>query len=188
MRNRTLLPIIVMALAAAAGASIERLTLRKMIAKADAGVVGEIIAHEVVAVPLDRDGEEMTFTNLTIAGHDLLSGDEATVTVSYHGGVLPGDRGGHTSEAPSQDDVKLGNRVVAFYKWSDNMGGGYASNGLYASHGGLFRTFTDKGGRVVVQGRGQGYAVDRNVRLKALRTSARQHRDDLARERKGQKK
>lgn len=187
MRTRKLLPLVALALAAAAGASIERLTLRKMIAKADAGIVGEITAHEVVAVPLDRDGEEMTFTNLTIVGHDLLSGDAATVTLSYPGGVLPGDRGGHNSEAPSQDDVKLGNRVVAFYKWFDNMGGGYAGNQLYASHGGLFRTFSDKSGRVVVQGRGRGYAIDRNVRLKSLRTSALQHRDDLARERQEKK-
>ena len=39
----------------------------------------------------------------------------------------------HNSEAPSADDVRIGNRVVAFYKWIDNMGGDLAGNALYAS-------------------------------------------------------
>jgi hypothetical protein len=188
MPNRLkLLTAVALTFAAAAGASIERLTLRQMIGKADAGLVGEITAREVIAVPLDVDGEELTFTILTITGHDLVSGDERTVQVSYPGGVLPGGRGGYNSEAPNQDDVKLGNRIVAFYKWSDNMGGGYASHALYASHGGLFRTFTDKRGRVVVQGRGTGYAVPNNVRLGDLRSAAREHHAAIQREREEQK-
>lgn len=186
MLNRnTLLPLFALALAAAAGASIERLNLRQMIGKADAGVVGEITSHKVIAVPLDRDGEEMTFTKLEIRGHDLVSGKPVTAQVSYPGGVLPGERGGYNSEAPSQDDVKLGNRVVAFYKWSDNMGGGYASHALYASHGGLFRTFTDKKGRIVVQGRGSGFAVSKNIRLDDLRSAAHKHDAAIRRERSG---
>ena len=184
MLNRnTLLPLVALALSAAAGASIERLTLRQMIGKADAGVVGEIKSREVLAVPLARDGEEMTFTRLEISGHDLVSGKPVSVQISYPGGVLPGRRGGHNSEAPSQDDVKIGNRVVAFYKWSDNMGGGYASHALYASHGGLFRTFKDKKGRVVVQGRGSSFAVPKNIRLQDLRSAARTHDAAIRRER-----
>ncbi len=189
MCKRTqLFTLLALTFAAAAGASIERLNLRQMIARADAGVVGEITARRVVAVPLDRDGEEMTFTELTIDGTDLISGKKTTVTVSYPGGVLPGDRGAYNSEAPSRDDVRIGNRVVAFYKWSDNMGGGYAGNALYASHGGLFRTFTDKAGRVVVQGRGPGYAIGANVRLENLRVAARKHREAIEREKHDKKK
>ena len=184
MLNRNkLLPLVALALSAAAGASIERLNLRQMIGKADAGIVGEITAHEVIAVPLDRDGEEMTFTRLMVKGHDLVSGKPVSVQFSYPGGVLPGRRGGYNSEAPSQDDVKVGNRVVAFYKWSDNMGGGYASNALYASHGGLFRTFKDKKDRVIVQGRGTGFAVSKNIRLQDLRSAARKHDAAIRRER-----
>ncbi len=183
LKRSKLLPLVALALTAAAGASIERLTLRQMIGKADAGVVGEIVAQEVIAVPLARDGEEMTFTQLQIKGHDIITGKPLTVQVSYPGGVLPGGRGGYNSEAPSRDDVRLGNRVVAFYKWSDNMGGGYASQALYASHGGLFRTFKDRKGKVVVQGRGTGYAVHKNIRLQDLRSAARKHDADLRRER-----
>ncbi|MDA1264842.1 MAG: hypothetical protein O2816_07175 [Planctomycetota bacterium] len=181
MRHRLhlLLPIIVLGFAALAEASIERLTLRQMIAKSDAGLVGEIIATKVIAVPLDDGGDELTFTELTIEGADLITGDAVTVTVSYPGGVLPGDRGSYNSEAPSQDDVKLGNRVLAFYTWTDNLGGGHATNELHAWHGGLFRTFTDKQGRVVVQGRGPGYAVSRNMRLADLGDLARAHRKSL---------
>ena len=42
------------------------------------------------------------------------------------------------------------NRVVAFYKWLDNMGGDVAANGLYASHGGLYRVIDGPSGAVVL--------------------------------------
>ena len=177
-----LLPVAVVCLAAVAAASIERLTLRQMIAKADAGVYGEIVEREVTAVPLDRGGVEMTFTTLHVKGHDLVSGDEVTVAVSFPGGVI-GERGSYNSEAPSADDTKVGKQVVVFYKWSDNMGGGFAANALYASHGGLFRTFTDKKGRVVVQGRGQGYAVSKNIRLADLKQRSADHAREKKEER-----
>jgi len=182
------LPIVVFCFVAVASASIERLDLRQMIAKSEAGVYGEIISREVVAVPLPLDGVEMTFTTLQVQGTDLITGKEVTVAVSYPGGVLPGDRGGYNSEAPSVDDVKVGNRVVVFYKWSDNMGGGFAANALYASHGGLFRSFTDKRGRVVVQGRGKGYAVAKNTRLDDLLKQAKAHHAAIQRENTPKKK
>lgn len=174
--------LVLLGIVTLAGASIERLTLRKMIARADAGVVGEIVAREVVAVPLEEGDVELTFTTLTVDGHDLVTGEEVAVAVSYPGGVLPGDRGGYNAEAPSEDDVRLGNRVVLFHAWSDDMGGGFAGNALYAQHGGLFRTFEDRKGRVVVQGRGEGYAVPHNVRLKALREETRRHHEELENE------
>ncbi len=182
------LPLLALGFAAIATASIERLDLRQMIARSEAGVYGEIISHDVVAVPLPDGGHEMTFTTLRVRGSDVISGKEVTVAVSYPGGVLPGDRGGYNSEAPSVDDVKVGNRVLVFYKWSDNMGGGFAANALYASHGGLFRSFTDKRGRVVVQGRGKGYAIAKNTRLDDLRKQAKAHHAAIQREQTPKKK
>ncbi len=187
LHTRKLLPILALVCTAVAGASIEQLNLRQMIAKADAGVIGEIIGHRVDAVPLPLDGDEMTFTTLSVKGTDIVTGKEVLVDVSYPGGVLPGDRGGYNSEAPNADDVKIGSRVLVFYKWSDNMGGGFASNALYASHGGLFRTFNDKLGRVVVQGRGKGYAVSKNLRLTDLSKNARTHHEAIQREREQKK-
>ena len=55
------------------------------------------------------------------------------------------------------------------------MGGGFASNALYASHGGLFRTFQTRKGDVVVQGRGTGYAVSKNIRLTDLQKRSAEH-------------
>ena len=87
--------------------------------------------------------------------------------MTFAGGFVDAEHGVNNSEAPSADDVRIGNRVVAFYKWTSNMGGGLAANALYAAHGGLFRTFEARGG-TVVQGRGEGYAIPTNVGLAQL--------------------
>lgn len=163
-----------------ASASIERLTLRQMVEKADHGIFGEIVGKQVSAV-VDASGEEHYYTTLTIAGRDLYDGAETTASVAYRGGFLDEERGVWNAEAPSDDDTAIGNRIVAFYKWSDDMGGGFASNALYAAHGGLFRTFENKQGVRVVQGRGVGYAVPANRTLTALETDARDHRRDIQR-------
>lgn len=168
-----------LALAAVATASIERLTLRQMVARADGAVYGEIVGRSVVAVPVFDGAEELYFTTLHVRGEDLLAGGETSVAVSYPGGFVDGERGVFNSEAPSADDVRIGRRVVVFYGWSDNMGGDFAGNALYASHGGLFRTFESLAGKVVVQGRGDGYAVSANQTLDDLRERSRQHREEL---------
>ena len=51
---------------------------------------------------------------------------------------------------------------MAFYKWSPNIGGDVAANALYCMHGGLYRTYEFRD-RVVIQGRGEGYAIENNV-------------------------
>jgi hypothetical protein len=84
-------------------------------------------------------------------------------------GFVDATHGVWNSEAPKTDDQKVGNRVVAFYKWTDNMGGGQSGNALFAWHGGLYRTFEAPKG-VIVQGRGAGYAVPQNLTLEDLRS------------------
>ena len=164
------------ALVPVALASIERLTLRQMVHKTDGVVYGEIVDRIVTAVTVFDGAEELYFTTLHVEGRSLVDGKQAKVAVSFPGGFLDGERGVDNSEAPSADDQALGNQVIVFYKWSDNMGGGFASNALYASHGGLFRTFVTRKGDVVVQGRGTGYAVPFNRTLGPLETEVREHR------------
>lgn len=165
--------------ASLASASIERLTLRQMVEKADKGIYGEIVGKRVDAI---SDGiEEHYYTTLTISGTDLYEGTARTVSVAFRGGFVTEDRGVWNSEAPSEDDVAIGNRIVAFYKWSDDMGGGFAGNALYAAHGGLFRTFETRKGARIVQGRGTGYAVPANRTLQSLEADAREHRRDIER-------
>jgi hypothetical protein len=87
---------------------------------------------------------------------------------------MPNGEGVFNSEAPSADDIAIGNKVVAFYKWTNNMGGDLSGNALYASHGGLYRTFTARTNGVIVQGRGEGYAITSNRTLVELRQQVNQ--------------
>jgi predicted acetyltransferase len=75
----------------------------------------------------------------------------------------------HNSEAPRADEVKVGNEVVVFYKWSDNMGGDLAANALYASHGGIYQVATSRKGEIAL-GKGDGYAIAANVAVSDLKS------------------
>lgn len=160
----------VVAGAAVGGAQIERLTLSQMVEKTDGAVVAEITGHHVFRVDHPIDGPELYYTTLTLEGTSLSDGTPIVVDVTFPGGFIDEENGAHNSEAPSQDDIALGNVVVAFYQWSDNMGGDVAANALYASHGGLYRTVEGPSGTVAL-GRGDGYAIDNNVKVSTLRTA-----------------
>jgi len=151
-------------------AAIERLTLEQMVQKTDDGLYAEITASEVIRIDSEVDGPELYFTHLTLEGESLTTGLPETVIVTFPGGFVSETEGVWNSEAPSADDQKIGNKVVAFYKHLDNAGGGLECNFLYASHGGLYRTVEAPGqnGGTVVLGRGEGYAVDANITLESL--------------------
>ncbi len=151
-----------------ASAQIERLDLGQMVSKTDNSLVGTIVGKEVIRIDHPVDGPELYFTTLTVQGTSLKDGKELTVDVTFPGGFIDAEHGVYNSEAPSADDIQTGNRVVAFYKWSENMGGDLSANALYASHGGIYRTF-DNRKDIVVQGRGEGYAISANVSLTQLK-------------------
>jgi hypothetical protein len=173
MRIPTLaLPLTAAALLVAATlgtAQIERLDLTQMVSKADNAVFGTIVNKQVIRIDHPVDGPELYFTTLTIEGRSLRNDENLTVDVTFAGGFVDAEHGVNNSEAPSADDVRVGNRVVAFYKWTPNLGGHLAGNGLYAAHGGLFRT-AETHGRTVVLGRGEGYAIPTNVEVTKLRS------------------
>ncbi len=106
-----------------ASAQIERLDLSQMIAKTDNSVIGTIVRKEVIRIDHPIDGPELYFTTLTIQGTSLEDGQELSVDVTFPGGFIDEKHGVHNSVAPSADDIRAGNRVVAFYKWVPNMGG-----------------------------------------------------------------
>ena len=168
MKNRLLLGLAASALVVlGTQAQIERLDLDSMVQKTDDTLFAEITNKEVIRIDDEKDGPELYFTHLTLRGESLETGQPATVTVTFPGGFINEVDGVWNSEAPSADDIKIGNRVVAFYKHIDNAGGGLACNFLYASHGGLFRTVEGPQGTVVL-GRGEGYAIDNNISLEDL--------------------
>ena len=170
LRNLFLLTGAALLGAVASQAQIERLTLDDMLAKTDNSVLAEITAKHVFRVDHPIDGPELYFTTLTLEGESLETGQPMTVDVTFPGGFIDEENGVHNSEAPSADDTQVGNVIVAFYKWSDNMGGDVAGNALYASHGGLFRTIDGPTGTVVL-GRGDGYAIGSNKSVEALTAS-----------------
>lgn len=156
-------------------AKIESLTLPQINAKADDCVSGVIRSVEVVRIDHPTDGRELFYTHLRIEGVSLRDGQPADVVVTFAGGVLPSGEGVWNSEAPSADDTRVGNRVVAFYKWTDNMGGDLAANAIYAAHGGLYRVMSTRRGEIVL-GRGAGYAIDDNRTLDELALELAQRR------------
>ena len=154
-------------------AQIERLDLAQMVAKTDGAVYGTITGKEVIRIDHPVDGPELYYTTLTIEGVSVRTNQALTQKVTFPGGFTADGHGVFNSEAPSADDTRIGNKVVAFYKWSDNMGGDLSGYALYASHGGLFRTFSARSG-AVVQGRGEGYAIPSNTTLADLRQQVNQ--------------
>ncbi|HVS10191.1 MAG TPA: hypothetical protein VMS76_09995 [Planctomycetota bacterium] len=158
-------------------AQIERLDLRQMVepTRAENAVLGTITAKQVFRVDHPVDGPELYFTRMTIQGKSLYDGSDLTAEVTFAGGFVSPNEGVHNSEAPSADDTRIGNTVVAFYRWTNNMGGDVAGNALYAAHGGLFRV-AKAGADQVVLGRGEGYAIARNVRVPVLEAEIRELR------------
>ena len=171
----TLTPLVlaasVLALGALGTAQIKALTLDEMVTQTEGCVFGSITGQEVFVIDHPVDGPELYYTTLTVTGRSLYTGKDATVQVTYPGGFIDEEHGVYNSEAPSADEVKSGKEVVVFHKWTDNMGGDVAAHALYGMHGGLFSTF-EVGGKRIVQGRGKGYAVDKNIEIGALETSA----------------
>lgn len=160
--------------ASLAFAQVERFDLGKMVAQADNAVHGRIVAKEVVRIDHPEDGL-LFFTHMTVEGTSLYDGRTIRVPVTFGGGFISPDEGVYSSEAPSADETRIGNEVVVFYQWSDNMGGGLAANALMAAHAGLYRLASTKDGPVVL-GKGDGFAISSNVRLAELRTQIAEKR------------
>ena len=155
-------------------AQILRLDLQQMVTQTDGAIYGTIEAKETIRIDHPIDGPELYYTTLTIQGTSLETGEKTTVNVSYAGGFINEVQGVYNSEAPEADVTKVGQEVLAFHKWTDNMGGDFASHAIYAAHGGIYPTFKDARGQVIVQGRGDGYAIPANIHLSRLTQNVQQ--------------
>jgi hypothetical protein len=157
-------------LGAAAAAQIKSLTLPDIVQIADEAVYGQIVSSRVIRAASETGQLDLFYTVLTIEGRALSDARPITVDVVFRGGFVSDTEGVFNSEAPAADDVRVGNRIVAFYRWTDDMGGHVPANALVAAHGGLYRTLDGPRGPAVL-GRGEGYAIAANVRLSQLATS-----------------
>ena len=165
--GRGVIALAVTAVASVATAQILRVNLTEIVQKTDDVVLGKIVKKNVVRIDHPVDGPEIYFTTLSIEGTSLETKKPVTVDVSFMGGFIDAEHGSFNSEAPSADDTKLGNRVVCFYRYSENMGGDFSGFEIFGWHGGIYRTF-ERGGKVFVQGRGEAYAIPSNIELVEL--------------------
>jgi hypothetical protein len=172
MRTLPLAALLLGAFGASAPAQIKSFTLAEMVTTADQAIYGQIIDSRVERIDSPVDGPELYYTTVTIQGRLLGDGQAATVDVTFRGGFVSPTEGVFNSEAPAAEDVQVGKRVVAFYRWANDMGGGKAANALVAAHGGVYRTVQTSSGPAVL-GRGAGYAVTSNRTLEQLETSVR---------------
>lgn len=156
------------AAASIATAQILRVNLTQIVAKTNDAVLGTIVKKHVVRIDHPIDGPELYFTTLSIEGVSLETTKPVTVDVSFMGGFIDPEHGSFNSEAPSADDTKVGTKVVCFYRFNENMGGDFSGNEIFGWHGGIYRTF-ERGGNIVVQGRGEGYAIPANIALTDLK-------------------
>ena len=163
--------LLVAALAAAAPAQIKAFTLEEMVQTSDQAIYGQIIGSRAWRVDSPVDGE-LYFTTITIQGRTLADSRAITVDVTFRGGFLSPTDGVFNSEAPAADDVKVGRKVVAFYRWTDDIGGGKGVNALMAAHGGLYRTVEGPRGPTVL-GRGEGFAIAANRRVGQLESAVK---------------
>jgi hypothetical protein len=170
------------AMSASTFSQIKKLTLTQMVTETDDAVVGQITNSHVFRVDHPVDGEELYFTTLTIVGKSLQDDTVMNVNVTYPGGFIDENEGVWNSEAPTADDAKIGNEVVAFYSWTNNMGGDVAGNSLHTMHGGLYRTVSGPSNTVVL-GRGDGYAIKTNTEISDLTLAVQRIKKNL--EKKG---
>ena len=178
--TRTLLSLVFVyvlaALQPAPQAQVVRLDLTQMLEQTDDCVFGRIEARRVLRIDHPVDGPGLYFTTLTVVGRSLVSEEDVRVDVTYAGGFVDERNGVFNSEAPSEDEVRLGTEVVVFHGWSSNLGGDLAGQALWGSHGGLYPCRTNRAGETIVLGRGVGYPIDANTSLESLASEVREQR------------
>lgn len=166
--------LLMAAAAPVASAQIKKLDLDEMVEIMDGAVYGEIVATHCFRIDTPEE-PELYFTTITIEGRSMVDGSAVTVDVTFDGGFISPDAGVHNSEAPPADDIKVGNRIITFYAWRDNIGAGRGANLMIAGHGGVFRTAEGPKGSTVL-GRGKGFAIEFNTKVADLDSAVRKIR------------
>ncbi len=146
-------------------ACIEELTLAQMVAKTDAAVRGTITDVRTVRYTPPGD-DRLIFTILTVEGTDLYTGQARTMEAAFLGGTHQGDSMMVTS-MPAPSEYRVGNSVLVFSGPVEGWGPDI-ERCVYAAMGGIFREVASKNGPVLL-GKGEGFAIDQNVRLADLK-------------------
>ena len=142
-------------------ASIEPLTLEKMLSYSDGCIVGKITSKKGYLANIPTLGQ-IVITKLTIEGKEILTGKKKSVEVAYLGGSADGVSI-QVSNQPPDRETTPGNKVLVFYYY-DKV---FNANMIIAQLGGIFMIQKGPLGDVVI-GKGVGSAVPRNILLNNL--------------------
>ncbi|MEM9379285.1 MAG: hypothetical protein AAGB93_04985 [Planctomycetota bacterium] len=154
---------------------VRSFTLGQLVDASDGAVVGRIDRRSVEEVDAG-DGSPIYFTTLRIEGTDLATGEAETIDVMYPGGFVDERRGAFNASMPAAHETRVGRGVVVFHDRRDDVVGGLRGELLLGGRASLFPTFESRRGATIVQGRGRGYAVSKNVRLTDLQARVRELR------------
>lgn len=145
-------------------ACIEALDLNKMVSKTDAAVHGTITAVRTVKYTPPGD-DRIIYTLVTVEGEDLYTGKPRTLEAGFVGGTY-GDESMMVTSMPAPSEYRVGSKVVVFS--APVAGWGPIERCVYAAMGGIFREVSTRQGGVVL-GKGEGFAIERNMGVEELR-------------------
>ncbi len=159
-------------LAIPAVAAIKAMTLQELMEVTKDAVHGKIVAKDTVRLSHPWDGA--LYTQLTIEGESLRTGEKGTFKVVFHGSHSKDDWYG-ISSMPTLQDSRLNGETVVFFAEHPLLPGKnlvYDFSGLYRVESGF--------GEAVVVGKGEGLAFAENTKLSDVSTNIRATHAKLA--------
>ncbi|RKY19280.1 MAG: hypothetical protein DRQ55_11030 [Planctomycetota bacterium] len=145
------------------GAAIKAMNLGELMSITDDAVYGTIVKTE--SIRLDAPWPNAVYTQITVQGESLRSGESGRFELVFHGSH---DRADDyvISEMPALQDVRLGGETVVFFE--ANVEDVFGKNVVH-NWGNLYRVERVFGAPVVL-GKGEGSAFELNAGLQEVRT------------------
>ena len=153
-------------------AAIKAMTLRELMEVTQDAVHGKIVARD--SIRLDHPWEGALYTQLTVEGESIRTGEKGTFKVIFHGSHDKDDWYG-ISSMPTLQDSRTGGEGVLFFGEHPLLPG----HNLVYNFAGLYRVEMGFGEPVVV-GKGEGMAFPENTKLTDVVTDIRATHAELS--------
>jgi hypothetical protein len=142
-------------------AAIKAMTLRELMSITTDAIQGKVVARE--SLHLDAPEPGSIWTQLTIEGESLRTGEKKTYEVIFHGSHESEDWYG-VSTMPTLQDSRVGAETLIFFGEHPRLPG----KNIVFNYAGLYRVEQGFGEKVVI-GKGEGAAFAENAKLSAAR-------------------
>lgn len=139
-------------------------------AQKDTGVVVFGTVREAREVDSPFAEISVPYTALTVDVSEYLVGQNVGATLTVY---TPGGEGGRLSISPDESEIRVGEKVVYFLRADQTLRSQVPGAFVLDNYGAAFRTQTNRKGQVVVLGEGYGSAIDNNMALTMLASSAK---------------